>query len=169
MADGYITDADILSDGTHPSDEGYLKMAAVWLQAFGEFNTTDWLQAPSTNVSFSDDATSGVCDKTYGSGADDPRAGTEMLKAQSAAIVDDGIYVHSSQAMGVIAEGELAQNQSIWFAQLVNLGNVDRSAALDELVYTDADGDVWMRVNLGGGAFDSPVQIDVDDSCEAEG
>ncbi|CAM1507911.1 Fc.00g047590.m01.CDS01 [Cosmosporella sp. VM-42] len=52
MADGFITLSDIGTDGVHPTDGGYKKMAAVWNKAINTAYGLNWLKAPiaSNNV-----------------------------------------------------------------------------------------------------------------------
>lgn len=47
MDNGNITTADLSSDGIHPTDEGYRKMAAIWWSAFESAYAQDMLQAPA--------------------------------------------------------------------------------------------------------------------------
>ena len=48
-----ITTADISPDGEHPSDEGYKKMADVWLAGLEQVNTMGWITEPVTAPSAS--------------------------------------------------------------------------------------------------------------------
>ncbi|RYP60769.1 hypothetical protein DL771_010388 [Monosporascus sp. 5C6A] len=58
MHDGYIT-LDEIWDGTHPTAEGALRMASVWDLAIQEVEKRgNWLQEPSSEVDFEDNASS---------------------------------------------------------------------------------------------------------------
>ncbi|KAH8678326.1 hypothetical protein BX600DRAFT_545929 [Xylariales sp. PMI_506] len=164
--DGWVTDADLV-DGTHPDDYGYFKMAAEWYRVFVDVFLAGWLSPPLDN-GMDDNATVTTCSKTYGSGATDSRAGTEVLKALSAEIVDDGSYVHTAEDMGVIHSGFAAVDQDVWYAQLVNLYGADRTGIRDDWVYSTTDG-LYMRVNLGDGTWGDSQAIDVKDPCKAKG
>lgn len=106
MHDGFITAADLV-DTTHPSDTGFMKMASVWHRAIQSLESKRWLSPPSNAVSFQDGAGGDdtTCPKVYGSGNTDPRGRTQVLKALSPRIIDDGKYQHSAQAQGVIHQG----------------------------------------------------------------
>jgi len=46
---GFITKKDLSSDGIHPTNDGYKKMAAVWLAAILEAREANMLQKPEDN------------------------------------------------------------------------------------------------------------------------
>ncbi|KAL3462071.1 SGNH hydrolase-type esterase domain-containing protein [Aspergillus heterothallicus] len=61
LYNGYMTLHDI-PDGTHPNDDGYRKMAAVWWHAFTQASGNGWITIPSAN-GLPDGTTTAVCDK----------------------------------------------------------------------------------------------------------
>ena len=155
---GWLTTADLV-DTTHPTDFGYRKMAAQWFQAISEAESKGWLSAPSNDVAFSDAAgATTTCDKQFGSGNADPRGRTQVLKALSPRVIDDGQYAHSSQSMGTIHSGWYAGDDTVWFAQLVNNG-ADRGGARDDWVFSLGAGAIYYRENLGGGTFGDKTLI----------
>lgn len=169
FGDGWMT-TDDLSDTTHPNDYGYKMMAAKWNQAIKQLHTKGWLSAPSNDVAFSD-AVGGTttCDKSFGSGNVDPRGRTQVLKALSPRIIDDGQYKHSSQAMGKIHEGWYAGDDTVWFAQLVNNG-ADRGGERDDWVFSQGEGAIYYRENLGGGKFGDKTHIpSLEATCKQRG
>lgn len=134
-------------------------MAAKWHQAIKQLDTNGWLSAPTNNVAFSDAAgATTTCDKSFGSGSGDPRGKTQVLKALSPQIIDDGQYKHSSQAMGKIHEGTYAGDDTVWFAQIVNNG-AGRGGELDDWVFSQGEGVIYYRENLGNGVFGDKIYI----------
>ncbi len=171
MDDGFIPLSDIW-DGTHPTLAGQRKMAAVWREAIAFAEGKDWLRAPSTDVDFSDGDSGTTCEKIYGSGGWDPRAGWQILGAGDPLISDDGTYVHKSTPRGTVLSTFGLDSAKYYFAQLVNHG-ADRGGELDELVetYIGSDNKVYviMHENLGDGKFAGGVQLDVKDGCIPRG
>lgn len=168
MSGGWLTESD-LSDTTHPNEGGYKKMAASWRNAISIVHRVGWLKPPSSSVAFNDSAGgTDTCDKAYGSGNQDPRGRTQVLKALSPRIIDDGKYTHSSQSMGKIHQGFYVEPDTVWFAQLVNLYGADRGGERDDWVFSMPDG-IYMRVNLGGGTFGDKILIDTKSTCPQEG
>jgi hypothetical protein len=170
FADMYsaLTISDIGPDGTHPTDNGYLKMASVWWDAFQKIQ--DGLQAPADNINDAAQTVSATCAKVAGN-APPP------VQVQQGSGADDGGYVHSSIAHGIVqtvAKGDNARIAAatpshIFFAQLVNIGGGDRSIALDEMIRIvhadDGTNTYYFRLNHGGGVFDAPVTFDVGMDC----
>ncbi|KAK3904393.1 hypothetical protein C8A05DRAFT_42499 [Staphylotrichum tortipilum] len=157
FGDGWLTTADLI-DTTHPNDFGYKKMASQWHQAISQAETKGWLSAPSNNVTFSD-AMGGttMCDKSLSNA--DPRGRTQVLKALSPRIIDDGQYQHSSQAMGRIHAGWYAGSDTVWFAQLINNNGADRGRERDDWVFSQGAAGIYYRENLGGGTFGEKTHI----------
>lgn len=112
-----------LSDGTHPTDEGYLKMSEVWCQGIAAADSRGWLAVPANGVS---DVVSGgsntTCDKVPG-----VAIGPNQTQKESG--TDDGAYVH----VGTQVEG---------FAGFENPSSVDFDSPRPEGVFwADIDGD----------------------------
>jgi hypothetical protein len=172
MNDGFITLDDIW-DGTHPYESGFLKMAAVWTDAIKQAENYGWLSAPSTDVSFSDSAQGTTCPKVYGSGASDPRSGMQILFANSGLITDDGVYKHSSTAMGTIFDNTASKGADYGTGEyyLARLSGASAGgAARDDLVYVDGVAtNTTLFVNQLDGTFGAPVKIDVHDGCKTKG
>lgn len=174
MNDGFITIVDIW-DGTHPYLLGFEKMASVWRHAINVAEKNGWLMKPSDDVTFEDESHGTTCAKILNSGASDPRAGMQILTAGSALIYDDGPYVHSSTALGVIFKDKDYRFGSFFLAQLVNLDNADRGGERDDLIYVYEQAypkilpELTMFINQGDGTFGPPVVIDVQDDCGIDG
>jgi hypothetical protein len=163
----WITTAD-LADTTHPNDSGYRKMAARWHQAINQAESNGWLSSPSNDVAFSDAAGgSTTCDKSFGSGDADPRGRTQILKALSPRIIDDGQYKHSSQAMGKIHGGFYTGDDTVWFAQLASNG-AERGGERDDWVFSQGVGAIYYRENLGSGTFGDKTHVPSLSSMECE-
>ncbi|KAM7185430.1 hypothetical protein V8F20_011802 [Naviculisporaceae sp. PSN 640] len=160
FADGWMTAAADLADTTHPNDGGYRKMAAKWHQAIQRLESNGWLSAPSADVSFSDAAGGGnTCEKELGSGNRDPRGKTQVLRALSPRIIDDGKYKHSSQAMGKIHEGFYSGNDTVWFAQIISKGADREKGGRDDWVFSQGEGAIYYRENLGDGKLGDKILI----------
>lgn len=165
-----MTLSDIGADGTHPTDAGYLKMAAVWWDAFQKIQ--DRLVAPDSNaINDAAQTVSATCAKVAG-------VSRGPIQTQQGSGYDDGNYVHSSLGHGVLQTVTKGGDQAIddavpshiFFAQLVNVGGAPREDTLDEMirVYHNYDTSIntyYFRLNNGGGSFNSPVTFDVDLDC----
>jgi hypothetical protein len=145
-------------------------MAAKWHQAIQQAESRGFLSAPSNDVAFTDaGGGSTTCDKQYGSGNADPRGRTQVLKALSPRIIDDGQYKHSSQSMGKIHSGWYAGNDTVWFAQLYNKYGADRGGERDDWVFSQGPDAIYYRENLGGGAFGEKTLIPTLKGCKQKG
>lgn len=166
MDDGFITIDDIW-DGTHPYLLGFQKMASVWRHAINEAEKEGWLTKPSDDVTFVDQSQGTTCAKIRDSGGSDPRAGMQILTANTGLIYDDGPYVHSSTDMGIIFTHKVDyEKDRFYLAQLVNLDNVGRGGERDDLVIvSEFATKTTLYVNQGGGKFSPGVEIDVHDGC----
>jgi lysophospholipase L1-like esterase len=132
MNTGWIS-ASELPDGTHPTDAGYGKMAAVWDQAFVAATNKGWIKNPSDT---------GKPDDVYDCDTS-PASFSQATMTQRGSGADDGTYAYASQAMGVLTSDSLHESSSSatkgqWiknyhFAQLVN-GGGDRGQETDELI-----------------------------------
>jgi hypothetical protein len=163
----FITVTDI-GDKTHPTNDGYIKMASVWWAAIQEAENKGYLQEPK-DIGESDwvDTT---CEKQFGSGNDN----RGKVQTQRGSGWDDGDYKHNSENMGRIhligtTSSENDTHPGINYAQLVNQGGAHREGALDELVWTRDGKGTFMYANNGNGKFGNPVEIDVKDNCLARG
>lgn len=173
MNDGFIelgsdeVEKDIWNrDKTHPTVEGFRKMAAVWREAFKVVEENKWMKPPRDDVKYPDDDIGGgtTCDKDYGSGQDDPRSGIQVLTAGSKRIVDDGTYVHKGVSQGKMDFTGSTLPVPIWLAQLYNAG-APRGGELDDLVYA-IESQLYVRNNLGDGNFAGSAKIDIDNDCD---
>ncbi|KAL1608357.1 hypothetical protein SLS60_003298 [Paraconiothyrium brasiliense] len=131
MNTGFIVQSD-LPDGTHPTDAGYKKMAAVWDKAFVAAVNKGWIKNPINT---------GKPDDVYDCNTS-PASFSGATQTQRGSGADDGTYAHASQGMGTVTSDSLHENSNSatkgqWvknyhFAQLVNA--VDRGQESDELV-----------------------------------
>lgn len=100
FSSSFFSDADIIpDDGTHPTDAGYLKMAAVWYQGIQVVNEAGWLEAPATVSGVSDvvsASSSTTCEK-------EPGTAVGPIKTQVGSGRDDGEYVHNPLEMPSIS------------------------------------------------------------------
>ncbi|KAL4934910.1 SGNH hydrolase-type esterase domain-containing protein [Aspergillus oleicola] len=145
-----------LQDDTHPTDEGYRKMATVWRTAIQAAQRRGLLSAPADPEV--DETAVTTCEKEYGSGQ------SHYAQTQQGSGADDGPYRHSAQDMGRILKVGTAAgsiHDELNFAQLVNVWGAYREGALDDLVWSREDGSAYMFLNKNDGNFDSAVKIDV--------
>ncbi len=168
FGDGWMT-TDDLADTTHPNDVGYKKMAAKWYQAINQLDTKGWLSTPSNDVTFSDTAEGTTqCDMSLANSNADPRGKTQVLKALSPRIIDDGPYQHGSQAMGRIHGGFYSGDDTAWFAHIVDKG-AGRGGERDDWVFSQGAGIIYYRANLGDGRFGDKTLIPSNLACEQRG
>ena len=175
MGDDSLFHVADLWDDTHPTPEGYKKMAAIWYAAIMEANKKGWISSPPTTSRFSDDTQGTNCRKEFGSGQDDPRAGLQVLKASDPVIRNDGRYTHKAKLRSDI---EIAKFKGVetemrmWMAQLFNFGN-PAGGELDEVIYMTEDGDkrkMFVTRGVGDGEMSPGTEeIDVKDSCNGRG
>ncbi|KAH6611487.1 hypothetical protein Trco_001507 [Trichoderma cornu-damae] len=164
--------AHFSDDPIHPNDLGYKFMASVLWDAISEVDYA--LTAPLDNGQ-DDSKDTLTCAKQAG-------VSRGPIITQKGSGHDDGIYVHQSTGRGVLVDGRIqkppAQSEAdaipshIFFAQLTNIGGVDRSASLDDWIRiyhktaSDGTNEYWFRENLGGGSFAPSVRMDVQQNCD---
>lgn len=156
-ASGWIsTTRDMISDGIHPNSEGHRKMAYVFYKAVNKAFKAGKISAPSGDFV----VTPSGCDKVYGNGYD---AGS---KTQLGSGIDDDIYYHDSEGMGVILTVVSDWDRDQWrFARLYGRQR-------DDLVGWFRDGTVssygvWK--NSGGGNFAKIADLKPDLDCIPKG
>lgn len=90
FSSSYFSIGDIGSDGTHPTELGYLKMAEVWYQGISAANSQGWLSTPAVESALSDTVIAGstTCNKV-------PSAAIGPVQTQMGSGSDDGAYVHT--------------------------------------------------------------------------
>jgi hypothetical protein len=164
--DGFITTADIGTDGTHPTDGGYKKLAAVWYSAIRQIASK--IEAPAV-TGMRDDKQSYLCQKERGKG-DGPH------KTQAGSGTDDGGYKHISTELGTfnISDSSMSSSityKNIYFAQLLNPFSADRGGELDDLVIASSENPATYHYfqNTGSGTFGSAVAIDPKQGCTFDG
>ncbi|KAL2074793.1 hypothetical protein VTL71DRAFT_8572 [Oculimacula yallundae] len=141
MSSSFFSLADIVSDGTHPTDAGFEKMAAVWYQGISAASAKGWLVAP-TKTSFSDVVVAdNKCDKSVGN-----EMGPYQIDGGSGR--DDGPYIHSAVA-GTTYLG--VGNPAV---AGVNWADINGDG-LDDYVYvsTDLNGGLGVALNIGNGVM----------------
>ncbi|KAL3459687.1 hypothetical protein BJX64DRAFT_279058 [Aspergillus heterothallicus] len=159
-AKGWIGLDDMITDGVHPNNEGYRKMAYIFWQAILQANK-DGMIKPYAAINEEHLDYKG-CNKEYGSG---DYAGL----TQQGSGWDDGIYYHESHSKGVIWKFESDHDRGqFFFAGLWG-------QRYDDLVAWFDKGDaphgnlfaVWR--NMGDGQFKKIADLDPDLKCKPEG
>lgn len=164
-----------IHDGTHPTVDGEMRMAAVWDWAINRANEKGWLSEPSESGKFTDSEGTTTCKKELGSGNHDPRGGRQVLYASNPVIKDDGTYKHGSRPRGDMSGSHSwtgTEEMRVWFAQLVNVADAPKGGERDEVIYYSGDYEdrlTYFFVN-GGGNFDGwAVELKIDDGCKTRG
>ncbi|ETN41282.1 uncharacterized protein HMPREF1541_03217 [Cyphellophora europaea CBS 101466] len=145
MNDGsFITGGDLV-DGTHPDNDGFRKMAAVFdaaiQRAYGDQKFRLPIDTGIPDFPEQDDS----CAANLNANTLAKRELTAPVRTQVGSGDHDGQYCHNSEPMGQILEqaigGIQLDTNEVSFAQLVNQGgNPDPSGALDDLVvYIDPE------------------------------
>ncbi|KAI1765641.1 carbohydrate esterase family 3 protein [Hypoxylon sp. FL1150] len=140
--DDWITIDDIGSDGTHPTDTGYKRMAGAFYATIAEADQDGAIKAPQ-DADLDTETTD--CDKTAGTGVS---AGAET---QTGSGYDDGIYYHDSEAMGTILTITSDWDRNQWvFARLFSQDRDDLLGWISE-----SDGSITYAVwrNDGDGVM----------------
>lgn len=156
-----FTGEDGVVDDTHPNDEGYAKMAAVWYDAIIDANTEGLIPEPA--VASTSIGGGGTCEKSFGDGI---YAGGLTQRGSGE---DDGIYYHSSEGMGVVFSiyGDEDLIEKIFFARLFSR---DKD---DILIWDNSGGDVMYNTfqNTGGSTrmFEEISPTSVKDNCNPAG
>jgi hypothetical protein len=168
--------ADMLGpDGIHPDDAGYKYFAAVWWDAIRKMESG--IQPPKQVAGIDDAAVTAAstCSKKAGN-AKGP------IQIQKGSGHNDSWYVHSSEDHGVIVDARIQKGgvktiddaipTHIFFAQMINAYNQDRSDALDDwirILHNDTSGKntYFIRENKGSGVFGDSQTIDVDLDCDS--
>lgn len=150
FSSSYFSLADIGSDGTHPTDAGYLKMAEVWYQGIQAAAYQGWITAPTAVPGVSDIVTGGgtTCDKVPG-GAIGP------TQTQMGSGSDDGAYVHAGEQVlgfaGFTNPDTLNFNNS--HPEGVFWGDVDGNG-IDDYIFVGSNSEYGLGIALsveGGG------------------
>jgi hypothetical protein len=163
----------IAADGTHLTDAGYKLFAAVWWDAIRKLQGQ--IQPPAKVSGLDDTAKAALttCTKKAGSAAG-------PIQIQKGSGHNDSMYEHSSVNRSVLVDARIQKgpddriNESIFthlfFAQLINPYNVERSDALDDWIRIvhedDGTNTYYVRENLGNGAFGPSKTFDVDLNCD---
>lgn len=163
---GFFTTEYLISDGTHPNDEGHRRLAAIYLRSIEEANESGYLRAPTdTGMSDEPGADNGdnTCDKTYGSGESHGPVNT-----QAGSGLDDGIYAHNSISQGVLYSTTADPNLNITFARISKpFGNHDIVVIAG---LTNDNKRAYIVIpNSGKGWSDNVRSPILDDPCIARG
>ncbi|KAK3385369.1 carbohydrate esterase family 3 protein [Podospora didyma] len=158
----FLNQDDISGDGIHPTDFGYKKMASVWWDAF--LNVEAHITAPDNSIDDAQDALLPTCAKVAGNGIG-------PVKVQRGSGFENGKYLHSSTARGIVLTETNPGVKYFHWANLVNAVTADRGAELDDLVQIDPQtGGNWryrVRVNRGGGVFDAWATFSIGFTCSS--
>jgi hypothetical protein len=173
MNNGFITVEDISKvDQTHPTNDGYRKLAAVWADAFTRVAQKGWITEPVDNGR--PDDTDNDCQPTSGN-----FRGPVRTQNGGQPAYNDGLYNHAqalvgnvSSALWTVPKRLPGIHKQFHFAQLVNLNGVDRGAETDELIRIldphqrgNALPHVAYQLNTNGHYGGDWVKIDVGTEC----
>ncbi|KAK8062432.1 carbohydrate esterase family 3 protein [Apiospora hydei] len=152
----YLTISD-LTDGTHPTDDGYRKMAYVWWVAIERAAAAGLIKPAAPLEGTTPDS---KCDKVFSNGV---YAGGLTQKGSG---IGDGIYHHESQEKGIVLTVTSDFDRNQWFfARLYG-------RKYDDLLgwFEREDGSVaygcWKN---DGGKFTKIADLSVADNCIPRG
>ncbi|KAK8017500.1 hypothetical protein PG993_013826 [Apiospora rasikravindrae] len=158
IAEMKLTINDIGSDGTHPTDAGYKKMASAWWAAFQRAEGV--IKAPSNNID-DEKETKGTAGGAKTCAKSNSVAGRGPVQTQNEGTgADDGNYRHRSTP-GITFTVPSSQSIQYQFAQIVNLGGADRGGETDELVKIEKQGDGSNKYSYylnTGGKYDTSTK-----------
>ena len=141
----FLTVNDIGPDGTHPTDFGYKKMAAVWWDAIK--HVQDRIQPPDSSVDDTKVIGTNTCPKVSGNSPG-------PVQTQRGSGANDGGYTHSSKSHGSSLTVNDIGVENYHFGQFVNINGIDRGGETDELIVTEKHSDGMFsyayRLNSGG-------------------
>ncbi|KFY78640.1 hypothetical protein V499_02243 [Pseudogymnoascus sp. VKM F-103] len=151
--------SDIGTDGTHPTNAGYQKLAAVWYQGIQVAADANWLTAPAPVTGLSDIVVGGnTCQKTTSSSIG-------PVKTQQGSGFDDGRYVHTGVNVGTMT-GFAGNTDAagVYWADINGDG-------IDDYVYVAANANQGFGVSLssGGGVSGAYAHFNLDIYCLRRG
>lgn len=140
-----------LSDGTHPADSGYLKMAEVWYQGIEKLDDKGWLSGSAVSILrvASIEGSDNTCDKI-------PAASLGRFQTQMGSGDDDGPYSHVGTQVGGFAGYQNppsvgfdnAEHEGVFWADIDGDGTED-------YVYfgSESTNGIGVALGLGGGGL----------------
>ncbi|KAL2833014.1 hypothetical protein BDW59DRAFT_157153 [Aspergillus cavernicola] len=146
------------TDDTHPNEQGYAKMAYVFYKGIMAARDKGFLQMPNEM-----DSVAGPCQKVKGDGV------SSVGLTQHGSGKTDGIYYHSSEAMGTILSVTSDYDHNQWF--FARLFRQDR----DDLLgwFNHSDGSVaygtWRNTGNQNQMFVRIADTSVADNCVPRG
>ncbi|KAL2256741.1 hypothetical protein VTK26DRAFT_1190 [Humicola hyalothermophila] len=165
----FLTEADLVADGIHPTDEGHRKLASIFLRAILEAHEAGFITPPNETPSVPDDSAGGggdTCEKRYG-------VARGPVKTQQGSGLSDGIYKHDSKYRGVKLTITTEEPTEFWFANIAT-SNFDKLS--DLIQYGEGDperGGRWYTryAALGSGRWDlsNPKRFWMPNGCIARG
>ncbi|KAK5707630.1 hypothetical protein LTR97_000168 [Elasticomyces elasticus] len=167
FSSSYFSIADIGSDGTHPIESGYMKMAEVWFQGIMVANDQGWITAPAVVPSLSDTVVAGsnTCDKQ-------PGTAIGPVQTQMGSGSDDGAYIHTSTYIGGFAgfKNPSTVNFNNPLPEGVFWADIDGDG-VDDYVYVGSNSNYGLGVALsqGGGTFGTYLYFTFSPSCNRAG
>jgi len=166
FSSSYFSLSDLSSDGTHPTDAGYLKMAEVWYQGIAAADSRGWLSLLKDDIS---DVVSGgsnnTCDKV-------PGAAVGPTKTQMGSGTDDGPYVHASTQVDGFAGSKNPSDvnfdnplpEGVFWADIDGDG-------IDDYVYLGSESNfgIGVSLSLGDGKMGKYIWSDFSPTCKRQG
>lgn len=165
FSSSYFSPSD-LSDGTHPTDAGYLKMAEVWYQGIIAADGRGWLSLPAGSAS---DVVSGgsdtSCDKV-------PGKAIGPTQTQMGSGTDDGPYVHVGTQVDGFAgfKNPSSVNFNNPLAEGVFWADIDGDG-IDDYVYLGSKSEygIGVALSLRGGKMGDYLWSDFSTVCDRPG
>lgn len=168
FSSSYFSLSDIGSDGTHPTEAGYLKMAEVWYQGIQAVDSQGWLSPPAAVSGVDDTVTTGAgntCDKVPGNAIG-------PTQTQNGSGSDDGAYVHVGTQVSSFAgfNNPSTVNFNNSHPEGVFWADIDGDG-IDDYVYVGSNSDYGLGValSLGAGNMGPYLYFTFPNSCNRPG
>ncbi|KAK2624027.1 hypothetical protein QTJ16_006661 [Diplocarpon rosae] len=161
--------SDLQSDGQHPTDAGYLKMAYVWHQGIKAADAQGWLTSPKAISGLSDEPKTTdplkTCDKVPGNALG-------PYVTQRGPGSDDGDYLHSATSAGSFSGFDNPSSvgfnnplpEGVYWADINGDG-------VDDYVYVplDASAGLGVALNNGDGSLGTYLYFPFTHACARSG
>lgn len=159
FSSSYFSVSD-LSDGTHPTDAGYLKMAKVWYLGIKAAQDQGWLKPPAAGSSDSESSrkSNSICDKI-------PGASLGPYQTQMGSGTDDAPYAHVGvQLAGFSGHDVNSQSDGVFWADIDGDG-------VDDYVYFGSKSSygIGVSLSLGGGDMGEYLFFKFSPTCNRPG
>ena len=166
FSSSYFSTSDLSSDGTHPTDAGYLKMAEVWYQGITAADGRGWLSLLGDGIpDVVPGGSNNSCDKV-------PGTAIGPIKTQMGSGTDDGLYVHASAQIDGFAgfKNPSGVNFDNPLPEGVFWADIDGDG-IDDYVYLGSQSNygIGVALSLGKGKMGKNLWSEFSPECKRQG